>query len=345
MSVVIGISEVENRFINEDVESPFGLRRIISVAIHADKSKLYLTLDNEKTYVYPDSFLNGFLKFVNVDCQKYIEVISEGIKKQIILQERNAKQIEERNAKQIEERKATDNYTRKVRLRQLKQIRLCKYYKSSVKGVAYLYDYYGMGMQCSQEKRNLSLCILGYKEFGQDSWIYDAIINRKNCYDKFTHDLFKLISKIVYNKFYRKMSVILISVPRSDKLKVNTMSKSIKQMVRWAEQGYFYNPSIKLIDGSNLLERKIPIEPEKNGCRRVSKHINSIEVKKVFRKDEAIILLDDITTTGVTMNACKSLLIQNGASEENIVCASLAQTVFDDEKFNQLSSSVEELLS
>ena len=76
MSVVIGISEVENRFINEDVESPFGLRRIISVAIHADKSKLYLTLDNEKTYVYPDSFLNGFLKFVNVDCQKYIEVIS-----------------------------------------------------------------------------------------------------------------------------------------------------------------------------------------------------------------------------------------------------------------------------
>ena len=39
-----------------------------------------------------------------------------------------------------------------------------------------------------------------------------------------------------------------------------------------------------------------------------------------------IILIDDITTTGTTLHACKEILIENGADPSRILCYALART-------------------
>lgn len=326
MNILKELYTIKEKLINEQVESPFGLKTIVVVKPHHDKEKLYITLDNEKIYLFPDSFLENFLKFINPECQQLIEA-----KKEEIAQAREKERLE--------------YLINEERLRQLQKIRNDRYCKRSANNVAYIYDYYKKDMECSKEERTLCLGILGYKELGQNTWIYDSIINRQEFYDKFTHDLFNLVSKIVYTQFYGKIRITLISVPRSNNQKLNTISKSINQIVKWANKGYFYNSSVKLIDGSNTLERTTAIEPEKQGSRSIEKHIKSITVKQQFTKNDAIILLDDITTTGYTMNACKKLLIQNGANAQNIVCAALAQTVLDTEKIKQLCERVEELLS
>ena len=337
MNILKELYTIKEKLINEQVESPFGLKTIVIVKPHHDKEKLYITLDNEKIYLFPDSFLENFLKFINPECQQLIESQKEEIKKQQILKEQEIAQAREKER--------LEHLINEERLRQLQKIQNDRYYKRSANNVAYIYDYYKKDMECSKEERTLCLGILGYKELGQNTWIYDSIINRQEFYDKFTHDLFNLVSKIVYTQFYGKIRITLISVPRSNNQKLNTISKSIKQIVKWANKGYFYNSSVKLIDGSNTLERTTAIEPEKQGSRSIEKHIKSITVKQQFTKNDAIILLDDITTTGYTMNACKKLLIQNGANAQNIVCAALAQTVLDTEKFKQLCERVEELLS
>lgn len=337
MNILKELYTTKEKLINEQVENPFGLKTIVVVKPHHDKEKLYITLDNEKIYLFPDSFLENFLKFINPECQQLIEAKKEEIKKQQILKEQEIAQAREKER--------LEHLINEERLRQLQKIRNDRYYKRFANNVAYIYDYYKKDMECSKEERTLCLGILGYKELGQNTWIYDSIINRQEFYDKFTHDLFNLVSKIVYTQFYGKIRITLISVPRSNNQKLNTISKSINQIVKWANKGYFYNSSVKLIDGSNTLERTMTIEPEKQGSRSIEKHIKSITVKQQFTKNDAIILLDDITTTGYTMNACKKLLIQNGANAQNIVCAALAQTVLDTEKFKQLCERVEELLS
>lgn len=337
MNILKELYTTKEKLINEQVENPFGLKTIVVVKPHHDKEKLYITLDNEKIYLFPDSFLENFLKFINPECQQLIEAKKEEIKKQQILKEQEIAQAREKER--------LEHLINEERLRQLQKIRNDRYYKRFANNVAYIYDYYKKDMECSKEERTLCLGILGYKELGQNTWIYDSIINRQEFYDKFTHDLFNLVSKIVYTQFYGKIRITLISVPRSNNQKLNTISKSINQIVKWANKGYFYNSSVKLIDGSNTLERTMAIEPEKQGSRSIEKHIKSITVKQQFTKNDAIILLDDITTTGYTMNACKKLLIQNGANAQNIVCAALAQTVLDTEKFKQLCERVEELLS
>lgn len=327
MSVLKELCATKEKLVNEQVESPFGLRTIVVVNSHPDKEKLYITLDNEKTYLFPDSFLENFLKFTNPEYQKIIET-----QKQQILKEQEIAQEKEK------ERLINGERLRKIQIKwSVKNVAYNIY-----ENVAYMYDYYKEEIQ-----ENLSLGILGYKEFGQKqgTWKYDSTINRQEFYDKFTHDLFNLVSKIVYHRFDGKAQVTLISVPRSDSKKFNTISKSIEQIVAWANKGYFYDSSIKLIDGSDILERTTAVEPAKQGDRSVEKHIKSITVKQRFTKDDAIILLDDITTTGNTIAACKELLTQNGANAQNIVCAVLAQTVSDTKEFELLLEKVGELLS
>jgi predicted amidophosphoribosyltransferase len=62
------------------------------------------------------------------------------------------------------------------------------------------------------------------------------------------------------------------------------------------------------------------------GARKLEVHLNSIKVINAHLiKDREVLLLDDVTTSGNSLRACRMLLEQNGASL--VKCLALAETV------------------
>lgn len=82
-----------------------------------------------------------------------------------------------------------------------------------------------------------------------------------------------------------------------------------------------------ITNASSCLVRTSTINKLANGgCRNQSVHLNSIEVfNEELIKNKKVILLDDITTTGNSLLACKRLLMENGA--ESNVCIAMGKTV------------------
>ena len=93
--------------------------------------------------------------------------------------------------------------------------------------------------------------------------------------------------------------------------------------------------SNNLIDATNCLIRTKKIDKLSNGGNRsCSVHYNSICVKyPSIISNKSVLLLDDITTTGNSLNACKQLLLEAGASE--VCMLAVAKTVNDREKANE----------
>lgn len=82
-----------------------------------------------------------------------------------------------------------------------------------------------------------------------------------------------------------------------------------------------------IVDGTSCLVRKYTI-PKKHlgGDRDINKEINSLELKdKEIIKDQLILLIDDITTTGTSLNAGIDILKMGGARK--VVALALAKTV------------------
>ena len=83
------------------------------------------------------------------------------------------------------------------------------------------------------------------------------------------------------------------------------------------------------INASKCLLRIRPIEKLANGGNRaITVHLESIVVQdKHLIKDNSVLLIDDVTTTGNSMMACKKLLLDAGAKD--VRCLALAKTVSD----------------
>ncbi|MFQ3171363.1 MAG: putative amidophosphoribosyltransferase [Oleispira sp.] len=79
----------------------------------------------------------------------------------------------------------------------------------------------------------------------------------------------------------------------------------------------------------NLLKRKTTVaKSATGGDRSLQHHIDSIEVTDAaFVKGKVVYLFDDISSTGNSLAACKSLLLTAGATQ--VVMISLGQTVAD----------------
>ena len=81
------------------------------------------------------------------------------------------------------------------------------------------------------------------------------------------------------------------------------------------------------IDATSCLSRHKTIDKLASGGKRsINVHLDSIKVEnlEVIRNRE-VLLLDDVTTSGNSLSACKQLLQQAGV--QSIQCVALAQTI------------------
>lgn len=85
--------------------------------------------------------------------------------------------------------------------------------------------------------------------------------------------------------------------------------------------------NIGCLNASNCLVRHTKIDKLANGgARATSIHLNSIRVNnKILIKNKKILLIDDVITSGNSMLACKTLLLQ--ADAQKVWCLSLARTL------------------
>ena len=91
--------------------------------------------------------------------------------------------------------------------------------------------------------------------------------------------------------------------------------------------------SKKLLDlkYNNILKRTKNIVSQKD-CgayyRNVkNRHLKTISCSYDLPNSTGFIILDDIVTSGTTMDSCKEILINHGAKEKNIICLAIAKTI------------------
>lgn len=150
----------------------------------------------------------------------------------------------------------------------------------------------------------------------------------------FTRALFKGIKNIYKVYFKDKDGVALIPVPPSTKDEDPQTKKSIVAIKEGNEDGK-YKYDFEILDYSDLLIRNKSVKSSsKGGGRSLEKHYNSI----IFNKDKKLsdmklgyILLDDVTTSGNIMYACRDILINNGFENKDIISLTIARTVDNEE--------------
>lgn len=108
---------------------------------------------------------------------------------------------------------------------------------------------------------------------------------------------------------------LVCSVPSSTAGKVNSITKTCQSLCK-------LNPN--LIDGTNyIIKQKSHDSFCRSGKRDALILYNSFLISDNI-KDKHILLIDDVTTTGLTMYILSDLLLKHGAS--SVTCLVLAQT-------------------
>ena len=129
-------------------------------------------------------------------------------------------------------------------------------------------------------------------------------------FEKYVNIFNKYVIKYLISK---KELFVICCVPshnECDKIN-NTMSAVIKSVKNKYLEKFF-------IDGSNVLYRKYAIEKSSyNNCfRSLKKQYDSLIVKNSeLIKEKTVLLIDDFYTTGSSINACKKILLENGAKK------------------------------
>ena len=169
----------------------------------------------------------------------------------------------------------------------------------------------------------------------------NRIINYKNAdpYEValFTKDLMRAIATLTKDIMPKNVKNIgLVPVPSSKVDKTTVLKESIYQIKRWYEDGTAkqFGCDKNIYNYNNLLSRFKDVNTAHLGKRPTfNDHLESISCSEnnLSNKYTTFIILDDITTTGISMNACKRILENHGAKSNYIYRLALARTVSNED--------------
>jgi len=149
----------------------------------------------------------------------------------------------------------------------------------------------------------------------------------KDSIKKYALQVLEILNHRIYQK-YLKDSVIC-TVPSSTKDITNT---GITQFAKTLLKASTFK------DGVGLLIRSESLPKNSTSGHRASKedHLRTISIEREdLIKNKTIFLIDDIRTTGISLESCKSLLKKTGAAE--VITMSLGQTVLKNDYINNPS--------
>ncbi len=172
----------------------------------------------------------------------------------------------------------------------------------------------------------------GAEEFAESMWAFKESPDNKLAFSVMNN-------KIIYNikelaPGIRSDKIGLVAVPPSKSGKYSPIKESIHFICQMGLEGYLpdsFGVSQKLYNYSNLLIRSTDI-PTKHGTRgRLSREdeMSSISCysKHLSHYHTTFIILDDITTSGTSLNICRDILLAHGAIERYIIRAAIARTI------------------
>ena len=192
-------------------------------------------------------------------------------------------------------------------------------------GIYYIYNYVPVRRQKRADDADVQLSndLLDYKD------------GKEEAMRRFTSDLQYAVATL--SRKCKRKNIGLMAVPSSTVGHESTVCKSIAELYGWSQHPFMglpFDENKKIYDYSNYLIRTSNVQKAAKARRgkrpTVEDHINSISVSKetpLWKYRTAFIIIDDITTTGTIMRACRQILLNHGAKEEDIICLALAKTI------------------
>lgn len=162
----------------------------------------------------------------------------------------------------------------------------------------------------------------------------------------FTEDFKKAVAQISNKCLKNLENIVLVSAPSSDGYGQTTASINfIEESYKNGEFESKFSCEKNIYNGSKLLYRHTPVEKSHiNNNRDKDLHLQTISFNKenlpkdIEIENTGFIILDDISTLGQTMLACKEILIKNDIEKKHIKCLVIAQTI-DFRELKKLGSS------
>ena len=165
--------------------------------------------------------------------------------------------------------------------------------------------------------------------FSRELWDYKK--QEDEALTKYTNELMSVITQLSYS--IKNAKIGLVAVPPSKVGKESAIGTSIRNIKDWYDKGItkdYFGCDKQIYDYSTLLARISDVATSHESRVRATyeEQIASISCSRdrLWRYRTTFIILDDVTTLGTSMDACRDILIQNGADEDYIYRLAIAKT-------------------
>ena len=193
--------------------------------------------------------------------------------------------------------------------------------KQTSEGIFYIHDYVPV--------RSFLYSSDAEVNFSRELWAYKKI--EAGVLEKYTNELMWAIAQLSFHISDSKIG--LVAVPPSKVGKDSAIRTSIWNIKNWFDQGItqsVFKCDKQVYDYSLLLTRESDVATSHESRVRATyeDHMGSISCTRdrLWRYRTTFIILDDVTTLGTSMEACKDILIQNGADANHIIRLAIAKT-------------------